>query len=208
MRRFLFAALLSCLSLPALAEVYTYTDAEGNRVFTDRPKPGNATRVEVAPTNSLGQINVTPRTPVALVETTIKPPAYQMLRILVPVPDAVINDGTGDIVVSASSEPALLPSHNYRLIVDGQPSAEPSRSPVFPVPNLDRGTHQLSVEILDANGLTLERTPSQPLHIRLTSLEQKRQAKPCKRREYGVRPECPLKDKPPVKPDIPFVPFI
>ncbi|MFZ3182896.1 MAG: DUF4124 domain-containing protein [Pseudomonas sp.] len=207
MHRFLLLTLLGCLSLPTLAEVYTYTDADGNRVFTDHPKPGNAKRVEMAPTNSLGQINAL-RTPVALVETPIKAPDYQMLRILVPEPDAVINDGSGDIVVSATSEPALLPNHNYRLIVDGQPSDEPGRSPVFPVQGLGRGTHQLAVEILDANGLTLERTPSQPLHIRLTSLEQKRKARPCKRRDYGVRPECPLKDKPPAKPDIPFVPFI
>lgn len=199
--------LLSCFSLPTLAEVYTYTDADGNRVFTDQPKRGNAKRVEMAPTNSLGQPNA-PRTPVALTEPTIKAPHYQMLRILVPEPDAVINDGTGDIVVSASSEPALLPNHNYRLLVDGQPSAEPGRSPVFPVHGLARGTHQLAVEILDAQGRTMERTPSQPLHIRLTSLEQKRKARPCTQTDYGVRPECPLKDKP-IKPrDIPFVPFI
>jgi hypothetical protein len=207
MQRLLILALLSGLCLPAAAEIYTYTDAEGNRVFTDRPKTGNAKRIEMAPTNSMGQPNA-PRTPVALAETPIKPPEYQMLRILVPEPDAVINDGTGDLVVSANSDPALLPGHNYRLIVDGQPSAEPSRSPVFPLQGLDRGTHQLAVEILDADGRTLERTPSQPLHIRLTSLEQKRKARPCKRRDYGVRPECPIKDKPAPKPDIPFVPFI
>lgn len=207
MQRFLLMILLGCFSLPALAEVYTYTDADGNRVFTDHPKPGNAKRVEMAPINSMGQPNV-PRKPVALTETPIKAPDYQMLRILVPEPDAVINDGTGDIVVSASSEPALLPNHNYRLLVDGQPSAEPSRSPVFPVQGLERGTHQLAVEILDAQGRTLERTPNQPLHIRLISLDQKRKVRPCRLRDYGVRPECALKDKP-VKPrDIPFVPFI
>ena len=207
MRLPLFLLLTLALLSPAQAEVYTYVDGDGNRVFTDQPKPGNAKRLQMAPINSLGQPNA-PRTPVALVETPIKPPDYQMLRILVPEPDAVINDGTGDIVVSASSEPALLPNHNYRLIVDGQPSAAPGRSPVFPVQGLERGTHQLAVEILDAEGRMLERTPSQPLHIRLTSLEQKRQARPCKRRDYGVRPECPLKDKPQPKSDIPFVPFI
>jgi hypothetical protein len=207
MRVPLFLLLALALLSPAQAEVYTYTDAEGNRVFTDRPKAGNAKRVEMAPINSMAQPNV-PRTRVMQMEAPIKAPAYQMLRILVPEPDAVVNDGTGDVVVSANSEPALLPSHNYRLIVDGQPSAEPSRSPVFPLQGLARGTHQLAVEILDADGLTLERTPSQPLHIRLTSLDQKRKVRPCKRRDYGVRPECPIKDKPAPKPDIPFVPFI
>jgi hypothetical protein len=198
---------LMLLSFPAFAEVYTYTDADGNTVFTDQPR-GNAKRVQIAPINAMDQPTISVEPPLVVMQAPIKAPEYQVLRILVPEPDAVINDGSGDLVVSASSDPALLPTHSYRLIVDGQPSTEPSRSPVFPVKNLDRGEHTLAVEILDANGLTLERTPSQPLHVRLTSLDQKRKAKPCKRRDYGVRPECPLKDKPPIKRDIPLVPFI
>jgi hypothetical protein len=40
------------------------------------------------------------------------------------------------------------------------------------------------------------------------SLEAKRKVNPCQLAEYGVRPECQLKDKP--KPDngIPLIPFI
>lgn len=206
MRRLLLSLLLVA-ACPALAQVYTYIDAEGNRVFTDQPKAGNAKHVQMAPTNGMAQ--TTPRGPAEkAAPATVMPPSYQLLRILVPEPDAVLNDGTGDIIVSATSEPALLPAHNYRLIVDGQPAGEPARSPVFPLQGLARGTHQLAVEILDAEGRMLERTPSQPLHVRLTSLEQKRNARPCKLKDYGVRPECPLKDKP-IKPrDIPYVPFI
>ena len=40
------------------------------------------------------------------------------------------------------------------------------------------------------------------------SLAQKRKANPCKKADYGVRPECPIKDKPVEKKNIPFVPFI
>ena len=203
----LLLSLLLVAACPALAQVYTYIDAEGNRVFTDQPKAGNAKHVQMAPTNGMAQ--TTPRGPAEkAAPAAVVPPSYQLLRILVPEPDAVLNDGTGDIIVSATSEPALLPAHNYRLIVDGQPAGEPARSPVFPLQGLARGTHQLAVEILDAEGRTLERTPSQPLHVRLTSLEQKRNARPCKLKDYGVRPECPLKDKP-IKPrDIPYIPFI
>ena len=202
------ALLLSLLILasPAFAQVYTYIDAEGNRVFTDQPKTGNTKQVQMAPTNGMGQVTSRPLAPSAPAEAA--PPSYQLLRILVPEPDAVLNDGTGDLIVSATSEPALLPEHNYRLIVDGQPTGEPGRSPVFPLQGLSRGTHQLAVEILDSVGRTLERTPSQPLHVRLISLDQKRKARPCKKADYGVRPECPIKDKPVEPRDIPFVPFI
>ena len=202
------ALLLSLLILasPAFAQVYTYIDAEGNRVFTDQPKTGNTKQVQMAPTNGMGQVTSRPLAPSAPAEAA--PPSYQLLRILVPEPDAVLNDGTGDLIVSATSEPALLPEHNYRLIVDGQPTGEPGRSPVFPLQGLSRGTHQLAVEILDSAGRTLERTPSQPLHVRLISLDQKRKARPCKKDDYGVRPECPMKDKPAEPRNIPFIPFI
>ena len=36
MRTLLFCSLM-LLTLPSLAQVYTYIDADGNRVFTDKP---------------------------------------------------------------------------------------------------------------------------------------------------------------------------
>ncbi|WP_027897108.1 DUF4124 domain-containing protein [Zestomonas thermotolerans] len=189
---------LALLSLPAAAQVYTYIDAEGNRVFTDRPQSQNAQRLNLAPTNSMPAPKA--GTPRPMPEPAAPPqptPSYQLLRILLPEPDAAVQNGTsGDLIVTATSEPALLPGHFYRLLLDGEPVGAPSRSPVFHVTNIDRGTHQIAVEILDAEGRTLERTPSQPVHILRLSLAQKRRINPCKKGDYGVRPECPLKDKP------------
>ncbi|UTW09888.1 DUF4124 domain-containing protein [Pseudomonas benzenivorans] len=197
---------LSLLCLPLQAAVYTYIDADGNRVFTDQPGTGNAQRIELAPSNSMP---APPRAaPPAPEPSAPQAPAYQLLRILVPQPDATIRDSAGNLIVTASSDPALLPGHGYRLLLDGQPLGEASRSPVFPLENIDRGTHQLAVEIVDAQGRTQERTPSQPLHMLRISLAQKRMVRPCKKADYGVRPECPLKDKPPEKKDIPLIPFI
>jgi hypothetical protein len=121
---------------------------------------------------------------------------YQLLRILVPEPDATVRSMPGELIVSVSNDPALQEGHSYRLLVDGQPFGEAGRSPVFPLTNIDRGTHQLSVEILDESGRMLERTPSQSFHMVRISLAQKRLAQPCKATDYGVRPECPLADKP------------
>ncbi|MCY1440884.1 hypothetical protein D9M71_571750 [compost metagenome] len=192
-----------------LAEVYTYIDDEGNRVFTDRPKPGDAKRLELAPSNAMDRPPSIQPPP--LYQTPIpREQGYQLLRILVPEPDATIRDGEGNLIVSAVSEPGLRANHSYRLLLDGQPMGTPGRSPVFPLENLDRGTHQLAVEIVDQQGRTVERTPSQPVHIVRISLSQKRLARPCEKDDYGVRPECPLKDKPEDEEDddIAILPFI
>lgn len=204
MRTLLFCLLLA--GLPAAAQVYTYVDADGNRVFTDRPASDNAERIELPPTNNMSLPASTPPAPAA--EPRAPAPSYRMLRILLPLPDATIRDSAGNLLVTATSEPALHSGHSFRLLLDGQAVGTTGRSPVFPLENVDRGTHQLAVEIVDAQGRTLERTPNQPLHMLRISLAQKRLVNPCKKDDYGVRPECPLKDKPAEKKDIPFVPFI
>lgn len=206
MYRLFLCLLLCCTGLPTQAGVYTYIDADGNRVFTDQPPSGQAQRIEMAPSNSMSGSDTPPPVPLTMEEP--KAPVYQLLRIIIPEPDATIIEPSGDLIVTASSEPNLQSGHNFRLQLDGQPVGAPGRSPVFPLQNIDRGTHQISVEILDAEGRILERTPSQPFHLKRISLAQKRQANPCKKADYGVRPECPLKDKPKEPKDIPLIPFI
>ncbi len=167
----LLSTLLSALScLPASAEVYTYIDKEGNRVFTDQPPRGNAQKLQLAPTNAQpGAPNGVRMPPPLYAPATPAlppgPPAYQLLRIIVPEPDATVRANDGALIVSATSDPALLPGHLYRLLLDGKPVGEPGRSPVFPLYNIDRGTHQLSVEIVDTLGRTIEQTPNQPFHM-------------------------------------------
>lgn len=201
-------ALLLCLlfiTQVASAQVYTYIDAEGNRVFTDKPRNSNAERVMLAPSNSAALNQPAPTVRVAPPAVTKPAVHYQVLRILVPEPDASIHNGSGDMIVTLTSEPGLLPGHSYRLLLDGEPQGEISRSPVFSLQHVDRGTHQLVAEILDAAGLIVERTPAQPFHMHRMTLAQKRKVNPCKKDEYGVRPECPLKDKP--KEEVSILPF-
>lgn len=192
MRALLCLLLLS--SLPAFAGVYTYIDADGNRVFTDKPRSADAQRVELAPTNSASLPAPPPPAPVALPKALL--PAYQLLRITLPEPDATIRDNDGNLLVTLESEPGLQDGHRYRLLLDGQAYGTPGRSPVFPLDNIDRGSHQLAAEIIDDEGRIIERTPSQPFHLKRTTLADKRRANPCQKGDYGVRPECPLADKP------------
>ena len=201
--------LLLCLlfvTQAASAQVYTYIDAEGNRVFTDKPRNSNAERVMLAPSNSAQMSQPQPTVRMAPPPAVSKPTVhYQLLRILVPEPDASIHNGSGDMIVTLNSEPGLLPGHSYRLLLNGEPQGETSRSPVFSLQHVDRGTHQLVAEIIDSAGLIVERTPAQPFHMHRMTLAQKRKINPCKKDEYGVRPECPLKDKP--KEEVSILPF-
>ncbi|WXL26227.1 DUF4124 domain-containing protein [Ectopseudomonas mendocina] len=206
MRKLLLCSVM-LLALPAMAQVYTYIDAEGNRVFTDKPRSTTAQPVQLAPSNSMPSYErQTPQ--VAPTNEEAPKLRYKVLRILIPLPDANIRDNAGNLIVTADSEPGLYPNHLYRLVMDGKQVGSAQSSPVFALENVDRGTHRIAIEIIDEKERIVERTPSQPFHLHRISLAQKRKANPCKMDEYGVRPECPLTDKPQPKSDIPFVPFI
>ncbi|SDB37055.1 protein of unknown function [Pseudomonas sp. NFACC23-1] len=196
MIRWLIALGLSLAALPGMAQVYTYIDAQGNRVFTDQPRPGNAKKVQLPPANRLPTPPASTNPPPAA-EAPPKPLFhYEMLRLLIPEPDATIRSTAGELIVSVTSEPGLKKGHRYRLLLDGQPTGAPGPSPVFALNNIDRGTHQLAVEILDEQDRIVERTANQPFHMQRMSLAQKRRIKPCATADYGQRPECPLAEKP------------
>ena len=162
--------LLAC-ALPASAEIYRSTDAQGNPVFSDRPLPG-ASRVELPADNRMDS----PQTTAAPTPGSAEPegaPAYQQLWISQPAPDANLRSNDGSLSVSLSSQPALQPGHRYRLLLDGQAQGS-STSPQFRLHNLDRGSHSLAAEIVDADGRVLARSPSQSVHLQRHSVQHTR----------------------------------
>jgi hypothetical protein len=201
------AILLLATALPALGGIYSYTDAEGNRVFTDRPTGQAMEEVQLKPSNSMAaQPTPAPRVvqPPKPQEATIR---YQ-LQILSPAADEAIRNNAGSVSVTVQAEPALQPGHAYQVLLDGQPFGTPGEETTFELSNVDRGTHQLAVAVVDAQERVLQQSESLSFHLIRTSLAQRRMVNPCKKADYGVRPECPLKDKPVEKRDIPFVPFL
>lgn len=200
------AALLSLLLIAssALAEVYTYVDANGNRVFTDRPGTHASERIKVTPSNTMYAEPVQH-------SRRLSPPAqtkasYQQLRILTPSPDLTLRN-TQELIVNVASRPALMPGHRYQLLLDGNPATTLDDGAALTLSQLHRGSYQLAVQILDEHGKSLERSANQTLHVRHTTLNDKRRTRPCQPDDFGNRRECPLKDKP-AKKDIPFVPFM
>ncbi|MFF7707515.1 DUF4124 domain-containing protein [Pseudomonas sp. NPDC007930] len=192
-RHWLLWLALACA--PAWAQVYTYVDANGNRVYTDKPHKG-ATAVALPPTNTLS--GTPPPAPAPRVERP-KPTRvvhYNMLRILAPAPDATVAHAAGEVVVTVSSDPALVAEDAYELLLDDKPTGTPGTSPVMLLRNVDRGAHRLAVRIVNPQGNVIEQTAPQVFYMQRVSLNQKRRTHPCKDADYGVRPECPLSLKP------------
>ena len=164
------ACLLLALALPASAEIYRYTDARGNTVYTNQPPQGVASEsVQLAPTNTVA----TPKPTGSLQPPTdaAVPAGYSRVEI-VGVPDdaEAVRSNAGDLSVGVELQPALHDGDQLQLLLDGQPVAPAGAQTRFALRNLDRGTHSLQAVVL-REGAPLQSSASvsftvQRVHLR------------------------------------------
>ncbi|WP_278414071.1 DUF4124 domain-containing protein [Stutzerimonas kunmingensis] len=147
MRSALFS-LLFILSLPAFAEIYKYTDAQGNTVFTNQPPEGvQADTVDLPPANTVNIRTPEPPPPLPDSQQTQSAP-YQSL-MLSGIPDEeALRANNGTFVVSALLEPPLRPGHSLRFVLDGIPQAAASVATSLQLNNVERGEHRLHIEVM------------------------------------------------------------
>jgi len=148
MRTALFSLLL-ILSVPALAQIYKYTDDKGNTVFTNQPPEGVAAdEVKLPPANT---VNIkTPDMPPPLADDRQdeQRQPYRSLSIGGIPDDEALRANNGTFTVTAQLDPPLLQGHQVRFLLDGIPQAPASPSTSLQLNNVDRGTHRLEVEVL------------------------------------------------------------
>lgn len=157
--RMLFALFASLLILPvSAAEIYRYTDAQGNTVFTNQP-PTNveSQEVKLPPANTV-QSPPADTYPASSGSDRAGKAAYRHLA-LNSLPDAeAIRANNGSFSVQIDIEPALVPGHQLQLLLDGEPHGNASTSTRLQVTNADRGEHSLAVAVLSAGGKVLQQS--------------------------------------------------
>jgi hypothetical protein len=146
------------LSVPASAEVYRQVDAQGNVTYTDEPSdqaPAEKVTIRPVTTITLPKPEAV-REPAELrkkVET--EGAAYSDLRFSAPQDQQAFYSGNGDVSFQVTSSPGLKGSHKYEVTLDGQPVGQTTSGTVT-VRNIDRGTHQAGVGIIDSSGVTIK----------------------------------------------------
>lgn len=146
------ALVLLLLALPAVAQIYKYTDANGNTAYSNQPPDGTkAEAVNLPPLNSVD--TVTPASPAPSStpnQNQLQPAAatYQVLELTDLPKDEALRANNGSFTVSVAIQPRLQPGHMLQLLIDGKPYGQPSNIPRFQVLEQDRGEHSLSVQVL------------------------------------------------------------
>jgi hypothetical protein len=156
-RGFLFILLL--IALPAAAQIYKYTDANGNTAYSNQPPDGvKAQPVELPPLNSV-EPQATPAPAPQTSRGQKAASAYEVLELTgLPTTEALrANNGT--FTVNVLIKPRLQGPHLFRLVLDDQPYGQPGNVPILQLVNIDRGLHTLAVQVIDGETV-IQQSPS------------------------------------------------
>lgn len=175
-------ALCALMSIPALAQIYTWKDANGNTIYSDRPHP-DAKTIELQPTNT-----VQPPRPPASAQGNARTANdsnngqasarnYRVLEIASPADDEAIRSNEGILSVTVNTDPPLSSGHLMRVVLNGELREEAvagngQASQRLTLSEIDRGSHTLAAVIYDARGNVVQSTAAITVHLQRTSVNQ------------------------------------
>lgn len=153
MVRFLLLILLiTAIAAPTYgssAKVYVWRDEAGVLVFSDTPRPG-AEEVKTKEGNVI-EASTKLETSVLDIKPQVIEETYQV-EINHPKNSSTIRDNTGSVYISGSIKPIFKPGLRIQLILDNKPHLAPQTHTMFSLKNIDRGEHQIKMQLLNEKG--------------------------------------------------------
>ncbi|MDQ7075865.1 MAG: DUF4124 domain-containing protein [Gammaproteobacteria bacterium] len=159
--------LLLLLSFNGQAALYKSIDANGQVTYSDRPSLKTDKPLLLPSQNIMQSINS--KTPneadkTDKTDTSSQNKNYQSLQILSPKNDSTLRSNNGEISLILQLEPKLQTQHQIRILLDGK-EVKLSHSLITAVPNVSRGQHSLSAQVIDADQHILISSPAHTLHL-------------------------------------------
>lgn len=145
--------LLPALVLAAESKVYRWVGPDGATVFSDEARPG-AEEVEISPVQTMPALDAPRGTASGDGKVATDGPVYQSFSFVTPKQDEGIRANDGVVDVRMALEPPLRAGHSIAVTLDGEPMG--GDAPLsFQLPAMDRGTHTIKAEVVDAQGDTV-----------------------------------------------------
>jgi hypothetical protein len=173
----LFGGCLVCAGQSGTT-LYRWVDADGVVHYSDQPHDG-AEKIKVAKPQSYSAPPVPRAQPLPSARGAGVPASatqYTRVEFLSPASDAVYTNTDGRVDYAVAVEPALGPGHQIWILLDGQrvDGAGPAAT-AGSLTGLDRGSHTLTVEIVDGVGNILANGETVNFNVIQTRVKQQPQ---------------------------------
>ena len=142
--------IMTAIAMPTYAssaKIYVWRDENGTLVYSDSPKPG-AEIVDVKDKSiSIPSVD----TSILDIKPKILEDNFEVV-ITQPENNATIRDNSGSVFISGGIKPVFKRGFTIQLYLDNTPYGKPQSHSMFALRNIDRGEHQIKMELLDAEG--------------------------------------------------------
>ena len=160
--------LITLLPLTSLAQVYTWINEQGVRVYGDEP-PANADKADLPALQEVKMPKMVQKQEKPQEEELDGFKGYRLLEIISPKEDHMITSGyTGKATIQLHIHPELQPKHELTLLLNCQP-VKTGAQLQFQLDNLNRGSHLLQVLIKDQGKLLIS-SPKRRIHVQRPSI--------------------------------------
>jgi hypothetical protein len=146
--------LLACSTV--MADVYRWVDDAGNVIYSDTARDG-AEKIQLNETTVVPALKPQRRKRVTERKAENAFAGYDSVRITSPANEETLRNTTG-VNVTVEVVPALQSGDQLQLYFDGKAYGKPSSRTNFTVSEVERGSHDLSVAVLDVSGRQLKRS--------------------------------------------------
>lgn len=150
-RNLLFTLLLLSIAAPVYsssAKIYVWRNEKGVLVYSDTPRPGAE---EIKPKK--GSVVKSPHIETQILDIKSKKVAEEyQVEINQPRNNSTIRDNTGSVFIRGGIKPIFKRGLKVQLILDNKPHSTPQTHTMFSLRNIDRGEHQIKMELLNEKG--------------------------------------------------------
>lgn len=167
---FLFTLFFYFLSAPAITaemKIYHWIDKDGKSHFSDTAIPGTE-EIQVKNNNLLPAEEIKMEQTDSIADQLLLEEQSQITyqaTIISPEDDQPLHSNDGTIEIQIEIEPEKENTQKLQLYLDGKKLGSPQISSTMRALNIDRGTHQVKVELLDKNGNALATTQVVTVHL-------------------------------------------
>ena len=158
------------------AKVYKWVTKDGTVVYSDQPHP-NAEILDIeplhpykAPTSKYAPSDDEAETGTSATATN----RYSSVSISSPQHQQTITGNAGSFSVSVTSNPNLIRGDKFQLLLNGSEIGETSAQAQFNLDNVNRGSHNISVKIIDKNGQIQGTSAAITIHVKRISVKKLR----------------------------------
>ena len=151
--------------------MYKTIDEDGHVIFTDiKPKGPVSEKVELKPVTPIESMPARNSVPVFKApKRSGESGYYSGFEIIEPSDQATVRNKQR-FSVRVSVQPEMLAGHKIRLLLDGE-IVETKKSQLFTLEDVDRGTHTITAQLLDARGKVI-RSGSNIVYVHRTVISQ------------------------------------